>query len=156
MNRIAVVILIVLAACTENPSTPGESGKVGPAYPNSRVLREVEFSSAELYTPPGGGYDCSMQWTDYGTEDSPEKVTAFYQRLGFVRRGQRGQFGKVYRWAAAREGDDQTWRKVDIADRATAGRPEWTAVFSVFKPRCGGATEPQGKATPAPARSFPR
>ena len=128
--------IVALAACGsgDKQSTSAMENLV---YPDSQVLREVESSTAELYDPPAGDNSCPTAFTDYGTNDSPEDVTKFFEARGFERRGQGGRFDSAYRWKGVRDGDETTWRKVDIADGATAGRSEWETVYALSEPACG-------------------
>lgn len=126
--------VVVLAACSAgNEGLPGTSL----LYPDAQLLRHVESSTAELYDPPTGDNSCPTAFTEYGTNDTPEDVTRFFESRGFEPRGQGGKFDGGYRWKGVRAGDEQAWRKVDIADGATAGSPDWKTFYAISEPACG-------------------
>jgi hypothetical protein len=135
VGAILGLLLVGIAACGNGGNETSAQGN--DIYPNSEVLREVKSSTAELYDPPAGDNSCPTSFTDYGTNDSPEDVTKFFEARGFQRRGEGGPFDGGYRWIGVREGDESAWRKVDIANGATAGRSEWTTFYAVFEPACG-------------------
>jgi hypothetical protein len=131
---IALVVMAILCASCSNDqdNQPPET-----LYPGARLIREVASTTAVLYDNPASDNSCPTYIASYGSNDRPEQVTRFFRNQGFVQQGQGGDFGDVYRWKGLHEGDEATWRKVDIANGSTAGREEWTSVYEVMTPACG-------------------
>lgn len=139
MKGMAPLLSALLVACAGGASTiEGEQGAVAPAYPGSTVLRELEASTSEVYEAPDRDNSCPTDITEYGTNDSPDGVTRFFEDRGFARLGSGGPTsGGGYRWVGVREGDESSWRKADIASGAIAGSEDWETIYSLAAANCG-------------------
>ena len=134
--RAVAASLVALAVACGGPEPPGPDE---PAYPGAELASPTAPTVEELGP---GAPDCPAVVTVYAAEAGIEEVVAFHEGQGFVSTGDEEiADGALARWVGIREGEEDEWRRADIATI-----PEGTTV-DLFAPDCDRgavAGEPTG------------
>jgi hypothetical protein len=139
-RALLVAVCLALTGCDGPP--PVEEGPEEPAYPGAEVLRSTATSSTPLY-PSAGESRCPVLITVYGSDDPIEDVVAFFEGEGFVSSGEElVEEGALVGWVGIRDGDDRTWRSVNIASGDRFAVPERATVWRLGAPDCEDAGPP--------------
>lgn len=153
-SLIAAVLLTTFMACeTSEAPTPGP---VDPLFPDARLERVDRTSSSQEYFPEGADNACPVTLASFLSGSQIEEVVGFYEDEGFELIPEAGyDNGELIRWIGERQGDEESYRRVDIATGEVFGHPEAATGFDIFKPNCTGAQAGESVATAEPAPPRP-
>ena len=128
-------MLLALAsiACAEEPKPEAR-----PQYPKAEVIQTVHGSKKDLFEPPDGGKPCPTQVVTYGSDDIIDFIAKYYTDRGVeLRERPPLEGGRLVGWNGVREGDEDTWMRVEAGSGTLFGYPAFRTVFKVITPECG-------------------